>query len=359
MLAGCKAESGDVWTKVGTRNTVRDLDALRSALGDEKLTYVGYSYGTTVGSSTAGCSPSASGRWCSTASRCRRSTRSSPPTSRRGLREELRRVPRRLRGAARLPLRGWRSAPGVRRAGRRARSRQRAPGRLHAPRLRRGHAPPAGHRRHRRALQRCGRRPLREGELDRARDGARPPLGATGSSSCTSATPSPAAATTAPGATCRTPTWPSTAPTSGFGPTTPTETTPSGRPGRGSSRCSAGSSRSARRAASASPRPRSPYTPRRRRPRRGPGGRGDRRDRRPGHALRPFRGAPRAAPRGVAGHLGERRPHRLRPRLGLPRRSRRRPTSRTSRSPRTACGARRDTRAAPPGGLRSLFTGGG
>jgi len=49
VLAGCEVESGDVWTKVGTRNTVRDLDALRSALGDDLLTYVGYSYGTTVG----------------------------------------------------------------------------------------------------------------------------------------------------------------------------------------------------------------------------------------------------------------------------------------------------------------------
>ena len=49
LLAGCEAESGDVWTHVGTRDTVRDLDALRAALGDEQLTYVGYSYGTTVG----------------------------------------------------------------------------------------------------------------------------------------------------------------------------------------------------------------------------------------------------------------------------------------------------------------------
>jgi pimeloyl-ACP methyl ester carboxylesterase len=49
LLAGCEAGSGDVWTHVGTRDTVRDLDALRAALGDEQLTYVGYSYGTTVG----------------------------------------------------------------------------------------------------------------------------------------------------------------------------------------------------------------------------------------------------------------------------------------------------------------------
>jgi pimeloyl-ACP methyl ester carboxylesterase len=49
LLARCEAEAGDVWTRVGTRNTVRDLDALRAALGDERLTFVGYSYGTTIG----------------------------------------------------------------------------------------------------------------------------------------------------------------------------------------------------------------------------------------------------------------------------------------------------------------------
>jgi pimeloyl-ACP methyl ester carboxylesterase len=48
-LSACLPEMGDVMEKVGTRNTVRDLDALRGALGDRKLTYVGYSYGTTIG----------------------------------------------------------------------------------------------------------------------------------------------------------------------------------------------------------------------------------------------------------------------------------------------------------------------
>ena len=36
--------------KVGTANVVKDLDALRAALGDDKLTYLGYSYGTLIGS---------------------------------------------------------------------------------------------------------------------------------------------------------------------------------------------------------------------------------------------------------------------------------------------------------------------
>ncbi|MFZ0835093.1 MAG: alpha/beta hydrolase [Mycobacterium sp.] len=38
---------------VGTVNVVKDLDVLRAALGDPKLTYLGYSYGTRIGSSYA------------------------------------------------------------------------------------------------------------------------------------------------------------------------------------------------------------------------------------------------------------------------------------------------------------------
>jgi pimeloyl-ACP methyl ester carboxylesterase len=34
---------------VGTANVVKDLDAIRVAVGDEKLTYLGYSYGTRIG----------------------------------------------------------------------------------------------------------------------------------------------------------------------------------------------------------------------------------------------------------------------------------------------------------------------
>ena len=38
---------------VGTANVVKDLDAIRVAVGDEKLTYLGYSYGTRIGGSYA------------------------------------------------------------------------------------------------------------------------------------------------------------------------------------------------------------------------------------------------------------------------------------------------------------------
>jgi len=48
-LADCEEAAGDLLDVVGTRATVRDLDALRALLGDDALTYVGYSYGTTIG----------------------------------------------------------------------------------------------------------------------------------------------------------------------------------------------------------------------------------------------------------------------------------------------------------------------
>lgn len=38
---------------IGTANVAKDLDAIREALGDEKLTYLGYSYGTRIGSTYA------------------------------------------------------------------------------------------------------------------------------------------------------------------------------------------------------------------------------------------------------------------------------------------------------------------
>ncbi|WP_229403289.1 alpha/beta fold hydrolase [Micromonospora okii] len=47
----CAKGSGgkQVLASVGTRNAARDLDVLRSALGDEKLTFAGQSYGTRLG----------------------------------------------------------------------------------------------------------------------------------------------------------------------------------------------------------------------------------------------------------------------------------------------------------------------
>lgn len=42
---------------VGTASVARDLDRIRAALGDEKLTYLGYSYGTRIGSAYAEAFP--------------------------------------------------------------------------------------------------------------------------------------------------------------------------------------------------------------------------------------------------------------------------------------------------------------
>ncbi|MFC4127092.1 alpha/beta hydrolase [Nocardia rhizosphaerae] len=50
----CADRSGvDLLAHVGTREVVQDMDVLRAALGDEKLTYLGYSYGTRLGSAYA------------------------------------------------------------------------------------------------------------------------------------------------------------------------------------------------------------------------------------------------------------------------------------------------------------------
>ena len=42
---------------IGTVNVAKDLDAIRAALGDDKLTYLGYSYGTRIGAAYAEAFP--------------------------------------------------------------------------------------------------------------------------------------------------------------------------------------------------------------------------------------------------------------------------------------------------------------
>ncbi|MGW6688560.1 alpha/beta hydrolase [Streptomyces sp. NPDC054961] len=49
QAAACKARSGAILPHVGTLDAARDLDVLRAALGDDKLTYLGWSYGTYLG----------------------------------------------------------------------------------------------------------------------------------------------------------------------------------------------------------------------------------------------------------------------------------------------------------------------
>ena len=45
----CQAHSGDILPYVGTVNAARDIEAIRIALGDGKLNYFGFSYGTELG----------------------------------------------------------------------------------------------------------------------------------------------------------------------------------------------------------------------------------------------------------------------------------------------------------------------
>ncbi|WP_312859839.1 alpha/beta hydrolase [Pseudonocardia bannensis] len=54
----CVSRTGvDVLANVGTRDAVKDMDVLRAALGDPKLNYLGYSYGTRLGSAYAEAFP--------------------------------------------------------------------------------------------------------------------------------------------------------------------------------------------------------------------------------------------------------------------------------------------------------------
>ncbi|MBD3689667.1 alpha/beta fold hydrolase [Nanchangia anserum] len=45
----CSASSGDLLAHVDTRSAARDLDIARATVGDDKLSYLGYSYGTYLG----------------------------------------------------------------------------------------------------------------------------------------------------------------------------------------------------------------------------------------------------------------------------------------------------------------------
>ncbi|MGW3867022.1 alpha/beta hydrolase [Streptomyces sp. NPDC005047] len=59
---GCGADSPKLLRHVSTVEAARDMDVLRAVLGDEKLTYVGASYGTLLGATYAGLFPDRAGR---------------------------------------------------------------------------------------------------------------------------------------------------------------------------------------------------------------------------------------------------------------------------------------------------------
>jgi pimeloyl-ACP methyl ester carboxylesterase len=53
----CAAASGELLAHISSANTARDLELLRQAVGDEGLSFLGYSYGTYVGASYANLFP--------------------------------------------------------------------------------------------------------------------------------------------------------------------------------------------------------------------------------------------------------------------------------------------------------------
>ncbi|MCV7354009.1 alpha/beta hydrolase [Mycolicibacterium fluoranthenivorans] len=54
FVARCQDKMGDEFLEnIGTVSVAKDLDAMRQAVGDDKLTYLGYSYGTRIGAEYA------------------------------------------------------------------------------------------------------------------------------------------------------------------------------------------------------------------------------------------------------------------------------------------------------------------
>ncbi|WP_370289052.1 alpha/beta hydrolase [Nocardioides sp.] len=60
--AGCRARSGRIASHVSTVEAARDMDVLRSALGEQQLNYLGFSYGTKLGATYAELYPANTGR---------------------------------------------------------------------------------------------------------------------------------------------------------------------------------------------------------------------------------------------------------------------------------------------------------
>nr|WP_237742757.1 alpha/beta hydrolase [Actinopolymorpha alba] len=59
---GCESRSGELLPHVSTIDAAKDMDVLRSALGDKELTYLGKSYGTFLGATYAELFPKRAGR---------------------------------------------------------------------------------------------------------------------------------------------------------------------------------------------------------------------------------------------------------------------------------------------------------
>ncbi|MCB5163971.1 alpha/beta hydrolase [Streptomyces bambusae] len=57
FTASCTRNAGDLIRHMSTMNVVRDLDRMRRAVGDKKLTFAGFSYGTLIGATYANMYP--------------------------------------------------------------------------------------------------------------------------------------------------------------------------------------------------------------------------------------------------------------------------------------------------------------
>lgn len=57
LAAGCQAHSGSLLAHVSTVDAAEDMDLIRAAVGDAKLTYLGFSYGTLLGATYASLFP--------------------------------------------------------------------------------------------------------------------------------------------------------------------------------------------------------------------------------------------------------------------------------------------------------------
>lgn len=63
FVSGCVKESGGLLAHVGTADSARDMDIIRSVLGEEQLDYFGASYGTLLGATYADQFPNRVGRF--------------------------------------------------------------------------------------------------------------------------------------------------------------------------------------------------------------------------------------------------------------------------------------------------------
>lgn len=59
----CRTKNGDTLPYITTRNTARDMDVIRAVLGEKKLSYLGYSYGTYLGAVYAQMFPARTDRF--------------------------------------------------------------------------------------------------------------------------------------------------------------------------------------------------------------------------------------------------------------------------------------------------------